>query len=172
LVPALERLQDVRGLEIRLPATVHVAPTRLASLARFSGAAKATSITRLAPARRLATLVAFVHCLEATAQDEALEVLEMLLHDLFGHATQAYTKARLRTLKDLDQAAIVLVKACRGSHDRDSRVVNENVNAAQFRHRAFDSGDHSTGIGAAGLNRQGVNRGRLRCLDDFGRSVG
>jgi len=35
------------------------------------------------------------------------------LHDLFGHATQAYTKARLRTLKDLDQAAIVLVKACR-----------------------------------------------------------
>jgi hypothetical protein len=58
-------------------------------------------------------LVAFVHCLEATAQDEALEVLEMLLHDLFGHATQAYTKARLRTLKDLDQAAIVLVKACR-----------------------------------------------------------
>jgi hypothetical protein len=61
----------------------------------------------------LATLVAFVYCLEATAQDEALEVLEMLLHDLFGHATQAYTKARLRTLKDLDQAAIVLVKACR-----------------------------------------------------------
>ena len=110
---ALERLQDVRGLEIRLPATVHVAPTRLASLARFAGAAKVTSIIRLAPARRLATLVAFVHCLEATAQDEALEVLEMLLHDLFGHATQAYTKARLRTLKDLDQAAIVLVKACR-----------------------------------------------------------
>jgi hypothetical protein len=40
LVRALERLQDVRGLEIRLPATVHVAPTRLASLARFAGAAK------------------------------------------------------------------------------------------------------------------------------------
>ena len=113
LVRALERLQDVRGLEIRLPATVHVAPTRLASLARFAGAAKVTSIIRLAPARRLATLVAFVHCLEATAQDEALEVLKMLLHDLFGHATQAYTKARLRTLKDMDQAAIVLVKACR-----------------------------------------------------------
>lgn len=61
----------------------------------------------------MATLVAFVRCLEATAQDEALEVLEMLPHDLFAHATQAYTKARLRTLKDLDQAAIVLVKACR-----------------------------------------------------------
>ena len=41
-----------------------------------------------------------------------------------------------------------------------------------LRHRAFDGGDHSTGIGAVGLNRQGVNRGRLRCLDDFIRSVG
>jgi hypothetical protein len=39
-----------------------------------------------------------------------------------------------------------------------SRVVNENVNAAQFRHRAFDGGDHSTGIGAVGLNGQGVKR--------------
>ena len=79
LVRALERLQDVRGLEIRLPATVHVAPTRLASLARFAGAAKVTSIIRLAPARRLATLVAFVYCLEATAQDEALEAVETLV---------------------------------------------------------------------------------------------
>jgi hypothetical protein len=57
LVRALERLQDVRGLEIRLPATVHVAPTRLASLARFASAAKVTSIIRLAPARRLARAV-------------------------------------------------------------------------------------------------------------------
>jgi TnpA family transposase len=113
LVRSLERLQDVRDLEIPLPATVHVAPTRLATLARFAVAAKVTSISRLQTARRLATLVAFVHCLEATAHDQALEVLEMLLHDLFGHAMQAYTKARLRTLKDLDQAALLLAKACR-----------------------------------------------------------
>jgi hypothetical protein len=91
LVRALERLQDDRDLEIRLPGTVRVAPTRLVSLARFAGAAKVISIIRLAPARRSATLVAFVNCMEATAQDEALEVLEMLLNDLFGHATQRPT---------------------------------------------------------------------------------
>ena len=52
LVRALERLQDVRGLEIRLSATVHVAPTRHASLASFASAVKVTSIIRLALARR------------------------------------------------------------------------------------------------------------------------
>src|ERR1700731_1958374 len=47
------------------------------------------------------------------------------------------------------------------------RVVDENVNAAQFRQRAFDDGDHGTGISAVSLNGQGANSERLRCLDDF-----
>ena len=46
-------------------------------------------------ARRFGTLVAFVHCLEATAQDEVLEVLEMLLHDLFGKAITAVPDDKL-----------------------------------------------------------------------------
>lgn len=62
--------------------------------------------------RRLATLAAFVHCLEATAQDDALEVLETLMRDLFRGAQAAHRKARLRTLKDLDQAAATLAEAC------------------------------------------------------------
>jgi hypothetical protein len=65
------------------------------------------------PARRLATLAAFVHCLEATAQDDVLEVLEILLHELFGDAEKADKKARLRTLKDLDGAAATLADVCR-----------------------------------------------------------
>jgi hypothetical protein len=60
------------------------------------------------PARRLATLAAFVHCLEATAQDDVLEVLEILFHELFGDAEKADKKSRLRTLKDLDGAAATL----------------------------------------------------------------
>jgi TnpA family transposase len=57
-------------------------------------------------------LVAFVHCLEATAQDDALEVLEALLRDLFNAAIRADKKARLRSLKDLDKAAATLASAC------------------------------------------------------------
>ena len=84
----------------------------MAALARFAGAAKVSAILRLPNPRRLATLVAFVHCLEASAQDDGLEVLEVLLRELFGDAIKADKKSRLRTLKDLDQAAATLASAC------------------------------------------------------------
>ena len=112
LVQAIQRLQSVRDLGIRLPAT-GIPHSRLASLARFAGTAKVTAISRLPPVRRLATLVAFVHCLEATAQDDAVEVLDLLLHDFFSDAAKADKRARLRSIKDLDQAATVLATACR-----------------------------------------------------------
>lgn len=111
LILALLRLQSVRELGIKLP-TAHIPKTRLAALARYAGTAKASAILRLPNPRRLATLIAFVHCLEATAQDDALEVLEALLRDLFNSAMRADKKARLRTLKDLDKAAVTLVSAC------------------------------------------------------------
>lgn len=79
----------------------------------IAGTAKVSAINRLPEARRIATLVAFVHCLEATAQDDALDVLDMLLRDLFTKAENADRKTRLRTLRDLDKAAIILAKACR-----------------------------------------------------------
>ena len=74
LVQALLRLQSVRELGIKLP-TVHIPMSRLAALARYASTAKVSAILRLPNPRRLAMLVAFVHCLEATAQDDALEVL-------------------------------------------------------------------------------------------------
>jgi hypothetical protein len=111
LVQALLRLHAVRELGIKLP-VAHIPTTRLAALARYASTAKVSAILRLPPQRRRATLVAFVHCLEATAQDDALEVLEALLCDLFNAAIRADKKARLRTLKDLDKAAATLANAC------------------------------------------------------------
>jgi hypothetical protein len=86
---AIDRLNTVRALGITVPMKAHIPSSRIASLARFANRAKAQAISRMPAARRFATLVAFVHCLEATAQDEVLEVLEMLLHDLFGKAITA-----------------------------------------------------------------------------------
>jgi len=103
----------VRELGITLPAAARIPESRIAALARFANRAKVTLITRMPPARRLATLAAFVHSLEATAQDDVLEVLEILLHELFGDAEKADKKARLRTLKDLDGAAATLADVCR-----------------------------------------------------------
>ena len=116
LVQAIVRLQRVRDLDIKLPAAT-VPPSRIASLARFASSAKVTAIARLSPPRRLATLVAFVHRLEATALDDVIEVLDMLLHELFGAAGKADKKARLRSIKDLDQAAAILAAACRALLD-------------------------------------------------------
>ena len=112
LVHAIQRLQTVRDLDIKLPSP-GVPPNRLASLARFAGTAKVTAISRLPPVRRLATLAAFIHCLEATAHDDVIEVLDILLHEFFSEAAKADKKARLRSIKDLDKAAIVLATACR-----------------------------------------------------------
>jgi TnpA family transposase len=130
LVSALLRLESVRELGISLPAAMRVPPSRLASLARFAAAAKVSAIGRLPAARRLATLVAFVHCLEATAQDDALEVLEILLRELFADAARADRQARLRSLKDLDQAAIMLASACRTM--LDPVVVDAELRAQVF----------------------------------------
>ncbi|MBF0548251.1 MAG: Tn3 family transposase, partial [Candidatus Riflebacteria bacterium] len=135
LVRAIQRLQTVRDLEIRLPAT-RIPTNRLTSLARFAGTAKATAISRLLPARRLATLVAFVHCLEATAQDDVIEIFDILLQELFNDAAKTDKKARLRSAKDLDRAAIVLAAVCRTL--LDPMLPNDDVLAKVFAHTPRD----------------------------------
>ena len=131
LVVALMRLHSVRELGISLPAAARIPATRVAALARFAGAAKVSAILRLPNPRRLATLVAFVHCLEASAQDDVLEVLEVLLRELFGDAIKADKKARLRTLKDMDQAAATLVSACQ-------ILLDTHLPDAELRTRLFE----------------------------------
>ena len=59
-----------------------------------------TALQRLAMPRQLAALVAFLHTLEATAQDDVLDLVDSLLTDLFAEAVSTGQKARLRTLKD------------------------------------------------------------------------
>ena len=111
LVMALQRIEAVRGLGIKLPST-NVPPSRIAALARFAATAKVSAVARLPEARCIATLVAFVHCLEASAQDDALDVLDLLLRELFTKAEKKDRKVRQRTIKDLDRAASTLAEAC------------------------------------------------------------
>ena len=130
LIRALRRLDDVRGIGITLHAAAHIPPSRIAALARFANTAKVTAINRLPASRRMATLVAFALCLEATAHDDALEVLEALLRDLFSNAERADKKARLRSLKDLDRSAATLAAACKVV--LDSSISDDNVRARLF----------------------------------------
>ena len=113
LVRALKRLEEIRSLGHRCrPFSSHSAG-RVQALARFAATAKASAIERLPEDRRLATLVAFANTLEATALDDVLDLLDILITEMFSEATKAGEKARLRTLKDLDVAASQLGQACR-----------------------------------------------------------
>lgn len=136
LKQALTRIETIRGLGIKLP-TAHVPPSRIATLARFAQTVKVTAVARLPTVRRIATLVAFVHSLEASAQDDALDILDTLLRDLFTKAQHADRKARLRTLKDLDLAASTLAAACR-------MVLDPNLPATELREHIYQAIGYDT----------------------------
>jgi TnpA family transposase len=112
LVRALRRVEEVRNLGIDVRLSHRVPPGRVQALARFATAAKASAIQRLPEERRLATLVAFALTLEATALDDALDLVDILITEIFSNAVKAGERARLRTIKDLDVAASQLSRAC------------------------------------------------------------
>ena len=62
--------------------------------------------------RRLATLVAWAYVMEAIAIDDALDVLDLLVKDILAQSERKGKNQRLRTLKDLDTAALQLATAC------------------------------------------------------------
>jgi hypothetical protein len=111
LVKALQRVEMARSISVKLPSTIP--SCRIATLARFANTAKITAISRLPLERKMATLVAFAHHLEVSSQDDALDVLSMVLRYLFSSAKQENTKTRMRTIKDLDRAATTMVDACK-----------------------------------------------------------
>jgi len=108
LVRALQRIEDIRSLGLTIAVSHRVPPSRVQTLARLAMTAKASTLQRLPENRRLATLVAFATTLEAVAIDDALELLDILITEMFSEATKAGQEARLRTLKDLDAAALQL----------------------------------------------------------------
>jgi len=79
LVRALCRLEEVRTLSLDISVSPRVPRNRVLELVRFATTAKVTAIERLPPERRTATLVAFVHIMEATAQDDALDLLDVFV---------------------------------------------------------------------------------------------
>ena len=56
----------------------------------------------------MATLVAFACTLPARAQDDVLDVLDRLLTDLLARVDRQEQRRRLRTIGDLDMAALLL----------------------------------------------------------------
>jgi hypothetical protein len=109
---ALDRYQELHNLGIHTLDISGIPPVRLKNLARHTAQISAYKIARMPEDRRLASLVAFAHAFETIALDDALDVLDLLITDIAGEAKKLGKKNRLRTLKDLDHAAIALAEAC------------------------------------------------------------
>lgn len=108
LVKALNRLENISALAIGTLKVSKIPIIRLKSLAQTAFTVRIQAITRMANVKRIAILVAFVYTLEATAIDDILTILELLVKDLFSVAEREGKKERLRTIKDLDAAALKL----------------------------------------------------------------
>ena len=83
-------------------------PGRLKQLARSASTARAQAIQRMPAERGMATLVAFACTLQASTQDDVLDVLDRLLTDLLARVDRQEQRRRLRTIGDLDIAALLL----------------------------------------------------------------
>ncbi|MCY7284039.1 MAG: DUF4158 domain-containing protein [Cyanobacteria bacterium CAN_BIN43] len=112
LVDALNRLRQVRALGISHLNLGRIPPSRLKALARTAFTVRAQAIARMSVERRLATLLSFAHEMEAIAQDDVLDLLGVLIQELLAKSARDGKKERLRTLKDLDAAALQLGEAC------------------------------------------------------------
>jgi Domain of unknown function (DUF4158) len=86
---AIDRLQEVQELAAHLPSLDRLPTSRITNLARFAGAAKAQAIERLPDERRIATLLAYVRTLEASANDDVLDLFDVVVTDMFANAKAA-----------------------------------------------------------------------------------
>jgi hypothetical protein len=105
---AVARLDEIRLFTAGLPEVDRLPPGKIAALARFAGAARAQAVARLPDDRRAATLLAFIHTLEASASDDVVDLFDAVSTTMFSQASAASKEARLRSLRDLDAAALKL----------------------------------------------------------------
>ncbi|MGB5631837.1 MAG: Tn3 family transposase, partial [Waterburya sp.] len=113
LVNALNRLVTIRALGINQLNVDKIPPIRFKTLSKTAFTLRAQAIARMPTERRIATLVAWAYVMEAIAIDDALDVLNLLVKDILAKSQKDGKKNRLRTLKDLDHAALQLATACK-----------------------------------------------------------
>ncbi|QKG59186.1 DUF4158 domain-containing protein (plasmid) [Hymenobacter sp. BRD128] len=113
LVAAVQRLDQIRALGVG-DLTLHDLPeARLARSARHAHVAWGQTLARMGEERRLATLLVFVQALERTATDDLLDLFDGLMTALALQGETKRRRERLRSLKDLDRAALLLQQAVR-----------------------------------------------------------
>lgn len=131
LVRALDRLTEIRALGAGALNLNRIPARRIRMLARYAAEARAQAIARMPEERQIATLVAFAKEYEVLAQDDALDLFDLLLAKLLGEAREEGQRERLKTLGDLDEAAMTLARACQ-------MLLGEGDETTDIREAIFD----------------------------------
>jgi TnpA family transposase len=132
LVGALKRLNEFRALGVSQLTVAGLPPGRVKALARYAASAWAQLLERMPAERRLASLLAFAYVYESVAQDDAIDLFQQLVTTSLARAERRGENERLRTLHDLDAAAIALQAA--GKIVLDPTCADEQVRARIFAH--------------------------------------
>ena len=108
LVQALLRYQRIRDLGIGELKLDTIPKAKINHLARYVTVSWAPSIARMPENRRTAVLLAFAYVYEIKALDDALDLLDVLITEITAQAKRLGEKKRIRSLGDLDKAALSL----------------------------------------------------------------
>ena len=108
LMAALERIEAIRAVGVSGVVLTDIPDVRLTSLSRHALIAWSQHLAKLSTPRRSATLLAFTQHIERSATDDVLELFDALMNSLGIKGERKRRKERLRTLRDLDGAALLL----------------------------------------------------------------
>jgi len=112
LIEAINRYNYIKTIGISNLAFSKIPKNKLMHLARYVTTSWAPAVARMPESRRIAVLAAFAYVYEIKALDDALDLLDMLITEISACANNSGEKERLRTLGDLDKAALELCEAC------------------------------------------------------------
>lgn len=131
LYQALHRVEQIRAVGVGAVDLSDVPESRQAVLVRHAQTVRVQLIERLGEERRLATLLVFLQHLERTATDDVLDIFDGLMTSFALKGEAKRKKERLRSLKDLDQAALVL-------RDVVQVLLNPEISAQHIRPCVFE----------------------------------
>lgn len=130
LILAIDRLERLRSLGAMEWNISGIPVNRIRVLSRYASMARAQTIERMSYERRIATLVSFAIAFTTSAQDDVIEIMEIIFTNTFRKSDNKGKKNRIRTIKDLDSAARRLREVC-------SLLLDENISDSELRKVIF-----------------------------------
>lgn len=137
IVTALERLNSIHNYTVSTLRLEDIAQNRLAILAKDGLTTKAQIIGLYSRERCYSTLAVTMWHLEQQATDDVLTMFDTVMKESSLRAQRRYQRQRLRSLRDLDRAALTLRDAARV-------ILDTNIQNKDVRKRILESIGEST----------------------------